>query len=180
MAGVGQSLCNTFDYVWARFTARLEDLDDAEYLWEPVGACWSIHEDGQGIWRMDGVGVDLPPAEPPPITTIAWRIGHVAGMAIGGFASMAFGDGSLTVGNLSVPGRAAQVPEYCAEHYRAWRDGIGAVDEDRWWQPLGEKWGPYKEDSTVDLVLHVLDEVAHHGGEIGLLRDLFVRREQLI
>jgi hypothetical protein len=31
----------------------------------------------------------------------------------------------------------------------------------------------------VDLVLHVLDEVIHHGAEVGLLRDLYLRRDQL-
>jgi hypothetical protein len=33
--------------------------------------------------------------------------------------------------------------------------------------------GPYAESNTVDLALHVLDEVVHHGAEIGLLRDLY-------
>jgi hypothetical protein len=31
----------------------------------------------------------------------------------------------------------------------------------------------------VDLALHVLDEVVHHAAEVGLLRDLYVRRRQL-
>jgi hypothetical protein len=31
----------------------------------------------------------------------------------------------------------------------------------------------------VDLVLHVLDEVVHHGAEVGLLRDLYLRRDRL-
>jgi hypothetical protein len=36
MAGVGASVCGAFDVVWERFTGRIEGLDDAEYLWEPV------------------------------------------------------------------------------------------------------------------------------------------------
>jgi len=176
MAGVGESLCTTFDYVWDRFTARLVGLDDAEYLWQPVDGCWSIHRDMDGLWRLDGVGED---ADPAPITTIAWRVGHLAGTALGGFANWMFGDGSLTVAELSCPGEANEVPGFCAENYRVWRDGIGAIGEDRWWEPLGPKWGPYADSSSVDLVLHVLDEVIHHGAEVGLLRDLYLRRDQL-
>ena len=176
MAGVGESLCTTFDYVWDRFTSRLQGLDDDEYLWQPVDGCWSIHRDADGIWRLDGVGED---ADPAPITTIAWRVGHVAATALGGFANWMFGDGALTAADLSVPGEASEVPGFCAENYTVWRDGIGAIGEDRWWEPLGPKWGPYADSNSVDLVLHVLDEVVHHGAEVGLLRDLYLRRDRL-
>ena len=35
------------------------------------------------------------------------------------------------------------------------------------------------ESNTVDLALHVLDEVIHHGAEVSLLRDLFSCRDSL-
>ena len=178
MAGVGASVCGAFDVVWERFTGRIEGLDDAEYLWEPVAGCWSIRPDDQGRWRIDGADGG-PPSDPPPLTTIAWRIGHLAGVAMGGFANWLFEDGSLGVAAISFPGRAAEVPRFCQTNYRAWRDGIGSIDEAGWFEPLGPKWGPYEESNTLDLALHVLDEVDHHGAEVGLLRDLYVRRDQL-
>jgi hypothetical protein len=179
MSEIGASLCTAFDGAWAHFTGRLEGLDDAEYLWEPVQGCWSIRENEDGRWRIDGAGGHAPTPDPPPVTTIAWRVGHIAGMALGGFASQLFGDGSLTVERILFPGRAAEVSRFCDRSYRQWRDGIAAVDEERWWQPLGPRWHPYEESNTVDLALHVLDEVVHHGAEVGLLRDLYVRRHQL-
>jgi hypothetical protein len=90
-----------------------------------------------------------------------------------------FGDGALTAADLSVPGEASEVPGFCAENYTVWRDGIGAIGEDRWWESLGPKWGRYADSNSVDLVLHVLDEVVHHGAEVGLLRDLYLRRDRL-
>jgi hypothetical protein len=33
--------------------------------------------------------------------------------------------------------------------------------------------------TTFQLALHVLDEIVHHGGEIGVLRDLFRQRSSL-
>lgn len=44
---------------------------------------------------------------------------------------------------------------------------------------VGAIVGPYAEANTVDLVLHVLDEVIHHGAEVGLLRDLYSHRSTL-
>lgn len=171
-------MCAAYDVVWERFTARIEGLDDAEYLWEPVVGCWSIRPDDQGRWRIDGADGGTS-SDPPPFTTIAWRIGHLAGVALGGFANWLFEDGSLSVHAISFPGRAAEVPQFCQANYRAWRDGIGAIDEAGWFEPLGAKWGPYAQDTTLDLALHVLDEVDHHGAEVGLLRDLYLRRDQL-
>jgi hypothetical protein len=34
--------------------------------------------------------------------------------------------------------------------------------------------------STFDLALHVFDEIVHHGGEIGVLRDLYRQRSSLL
>jgi len=42
-------------------------------------------------------------------------------------------------------------------------------------QPLRPKGGPYANDSMAALALHVSRETMHHGGEIGVLRDLYLR-----
>jgi hypothetical protein len=162
----------TFDYVWERFSTRLDGLDDDEYFWEPVAGCWSLRPTGAGEWALDGGGGGGPAPSPAPITTIAWRIGHVAGMAVGGFADRLFGDGRLV---LRYPPTAGAVPAFLADNYRVWRDGIGALDDDGWAKPLGDAWGPYAQESHAGLALHVLDEVVHHAAEIGLLRDLYAQ-----
>jgi hypothetical protein len=40
---------------------------------------------------------------------------------------------------------------------------------------LGPAWGPFAKDSWAALVIHAMDEIVHHGAEIGLLRDLYLR-----
>lgn len=47
-----------------------------------------------GRWRLDGGGGGGPAPDPVPVTTIAWRLGHAGGMAVGGFADRRFGDGT--------------------------------------------------------------------------------------
>jgi hypothetical protein len=100
-------------------------------------------------------------------------------MAVGGFASRLFGDGSLTTARISFPPGADAVPGFLDGHYRAWRTGMAGLSPDGWAAPLGPSWGPYAESNMVDLALHVLDEVVHHGAEVGLLRDLFAHRAAL-
>ena len=109
----------------------------------------------------------------------AWRLGHLGGIAVGGFASRRFGHGTLTTGQLSFPSQAAAVPGFLDEHYRTWRSGLAGLSSAQWAAPLGPSWGPYAEDNTIDLALHVLDEVIHHGAEVGLLRDLYSQRSSL-
>jgi len=52
VTNIGESVVSTFDFVWNRLTARLSDLADDEYFWEPAGGCWSLRRDrtGSGAW----------------------------------------------------------------------------------------------------------------------------------
>jgi len=168
-----QSIITTFDYVWDRLSSRLADLSDDEYFWEPVAGCWSLRQGDDGRWRLDGGGGGGPAPQPVPVTTIAWRIGHLGGLALGGFANRRFGDGDLTVETLNFPGTSAFVDTFLAEHYEAWREGLEELNESGWNAPLGPSWGRFAEANTVDLALHVLDEMVHHGAEVGVLRDLW-------
>jgi hypothetical protein len=176
---IAGSLITAFDYVWDRLTGRVAGLTDEEYFWEPVAGCWSLRQGGDGGWRLDGGGGGGPAPDPVPVTTIAWRLGHLGGMAVGGFADQRFGDGTLTTDQIAFAATAADVPAFLDEHYRNWRAGLTELTPEEWTAPLGPAWGPYAESNTVDLALHVLDEVIHHGAEVGLLRDLYSQRSSL-
>jgi len=63
--------------------------------------------------------------------------------------------------------------------YRDWREGIGGIEEQGWWRPIGSAFGLYAKDSTVDLTPHVFDAIVHHGAEVGVLRDLYRQRGEL-
>jgi len=53
---------------------RLDGLTDDEYLWEPVPGAWSIHPQPDGTATVD---FEYPEPQPAPVTTIAWRLGHI-------------------------------------------------------------------------------------------------------
>lgn len=50
-----------------------------------MAGCWSLRQGRNGQWQLDGGGGPAP--DPAPVTTIAWRLGQLGGMAVGGFAT---------------------------------------------------------------------------------------------
>jgi hypothetical protein len=180
MADVSDSIIRAFDFVWERLTGRLAGLSDDEYFWEPVPGAWSVRQGPDGRWQLDGGGGGGPAPDPVPVTTIAWRLGHLGGLCLGGFADRRFGSGALRPRQLEFPSEAGMVEEFLDQHFETWRGGLVDLTEEGWDEPLGESWGPYAEANTIDLALHVLDEVVHHGGEVGVLRDLYPHRSLLL
>lgn len=149
---------------------RLAGLTDDEYLWEPAPDSWSIRADENGRAAFD---LQRPAPEPPPVTTIAWRLCHVAFHVLGFRASTHFGDGSLTADTASLPVTAEGGLAALHEHFHTWRKGVLALDDAALGQPMGEAEGPWGERPMATLILHVNREVMHHGAEIALLRDLY-------
>lgn len=159
---------------------RLErDLTDEAYLWEPVPGCWSLRRRGQevgpdgggaGDWVMD---YRYPEPEPAPVTTIAWRLGHLAIGIFGERDSAHFGDGSVSYQTTDWPPTAAGGLALLDEHHDAWIAHLREADPSRFTAPCGPAEGPFAEHPFVELVLHLNREALHHGAEILLLLDLF-------
>jgi len=159
------------DFHWkSLLRPRLEGLTDDEYFWEPVPDCWSIRSVGDGGFTADWA---WPAPEPPPFTTIAWRLAHIAGPVLGFRASSHFGDGSLTLETIAWPGSAVEALAFLDRSYAAWQDGVGGLDEAGLARPIGPAEGPWRDHSMAALILHINREVLHHGAEVCLLRDLY-------
>ncbi|MBE1611510.1 DinB family protein [Actinopolymorpha pittospori] len=159
------------DFAWERLWNRLAGLTDEEYLWEPVPDSWTIrrHEDGS-------VAVDssVLPLEPPPFTTLAWRIAHVTDVLGAERTATWFGLTPLAGEEPGPPQVDAKAALAALEHAHAsWRRRLDALDEEALARPMGKIAGPYGEQDGSAFALHILDELIHHGAEIGVVRDLF-------
>jgi hypothetical protein len=156
-----------------RLDSRLDGLTDDELFWAPVEAeTWSVRRDDSAPsgWQIDYA---WPVPDPPPLTTIAWRLVHLAnGNWI--YWEHAFGPGERMFPDLAVPGTAAEARAYWRASRVPVTDWLAtARDAD-----LDEVRPSHDGEarSAGELVLVLTDEQAHHGAEIGVLRDLYRAR----
>ncbi len=153
---------------YERLRSRLEGLTDEEYRWEPVPGMWSVSEVG-GRWLVD----DNPDAPAPtPVTTIAWRLWHIASSCLADYGSH-LGPWPLAVQGKEWYPDVTSALTALDVAWHAFHERIHALGETGVQRPLGPDWGPFAENSWADLVTHAADELAHHGAEVGLLRDLY-------
>jgi hypothetical protein len=171
-------LLDQFDfYLRAHLVPRLEGLDDEEYFWEPAPGCWSILEGPNGCELQQS----WPEPDPPPMTTIGWRLAHISASNIGTRANALFGANEIPDGvtfndprfTPPIPSSAADAVAQLHQVWRQWRNGVAALGDARLLSPIGPAGGMFADDPFAALVLHVSRETMHHGGEIGVLRDLY-------
>jgi uncharacterized damage-inducible protein DinB len=155
------------DYAHGRLVGRLAGLPVAEYLWEPVAGCWSVRAGEDGVFRAEKT---YPDPDPAPFTTIAWRVWHIADCLLS--YSDRFWEG-MDREDREWPGTPEAALAGLNREWDRFRGHVAAMDEAALGRPLGPAGGPYAKDSYHALVLHALDEVIHHGAEIGVLRDLY-------
>ena len=149
---------------------------------EPVDGCWSIRPGADGRFRTDGPATRHRPA---PLTTIAWRMTHIAVGCFTTRTSTFFPDPASAAvdadmfdprhGPDDLPHTAADGVALLHDAYRQWRDRIAALDDEAMRAPLGPKGGYFSAEPMAALIAHVNRETMHHGGEIGVLRDLYLR-----
>lgn len=160
----------------------LDGLTDDEYLWEPVPGCWSIRPRDQAITPMAAGGGDhvadfaFPEPEPAPVTTIAWRLGHLIVGVLGARNGIHFGGPPMDYGSYHWSPTAGPALAALDEVYAGWVAGVSALSAEDLERPIGEGEGPWAEHSYAELVLHIHREVIHHGAEVLLLRDLYRHR----
>ncbi len=174
-------LVSQLDWYWQnQMRPRLVGLTDEEYFWEPVAGCWSVRPRGQSraqkaVGSGDFVLEYGPEPEPPPVTTIAWRLAHIIVPVLAERSAAHFGGPATDFYAFEFAGTAEQALRQLDDAYATWITGVRRLGVDGLCQPCGPAEGPYAEYPLAALVLHVHREVLHHGAEIALLRDLYLR-----
>jgi hypothetical protein len=173
-------LVEQLDWHWrTQLRPRLDGLTDDEYRWEPVRGAWNVRPRGtataplaagRGNYTIDFA---LPEPEPPPVTTIAWRIGHLVVGVLGMRTAGHFAGPPVDYDSHEYPGNAAGALSQLDAAYAAWTAGVRGLGNEGLQQPCGPTEGPYAEAPMATLVLHINREVIHHGAEIAVLRDLY-------
>jgi hypothetical protein len=161
-------------------------MDDAEYLWEPVPECWTIRlVDGRWQGDVGPDGTEFSAPDPPPFTTIAWRLWHLGAADLPGWPPADVPDGpSFVTAWFQTPpscevgavGAADEAVALLDRNWERFATRVGQFSDEELAAPMGPAAGQWADASLHGLLLHVVDELIHHGAEVALLRDLYARR----
>jgi hypothetical protein len=176
-------LVDQLDWHWKRqLRPRLDGLTDEEYRWEPVPGAWNVRPRGTSTAPIAAgsgeftIDFAMPEPDPPPVTTIAWRLGHLLVGVFGARLASHFGGPLVDYASYDYPGHAANALARLDDAYAGWLAGVRGLGIDGLSQPCGPSEGPFADYPMAALVLHINREVLHHGAEIALLRDLYRSR----
>lgn len=169
-----EQLLEQLTWHWDSFVRpKLDGLTDDEYLWEPVPGAWNVHPAGDGTATIDFA---VPAPAPPPVTTIAWRLGHVIVGVFGARNASHFGGPPIGYDDFAWSPTADGALAQLDAVYRDWVAGVAALDDEGLARPVGPAEGPFADHPYTTLVLHIHREAIHHGAEVLLLRDLYRNR----
>lgn len=161
--------------------ARLDGLSDEEYLWEPVPGAWSVRRRGESVtagaygpgeWLLD---FDRGDPDPAPVTTIAWRIGHVAWCLAGRWEWTFGGRERPPEEILDFSPSAAPALDQLWSLTDKWLASVAAMTDEQLDKP-GFGQYPYGLDPRlpfIGIVWWTNREYIHHLAEVALLRDLW-------
>jgi hypothetical protein len=163
-------LLNLSNQAFDRLRARIDDLGDDEYFWEPAPDCWSVRPGADGTYRPDS---SVLPPQPAPITTIAWRLAHITDILAQERNATWLGLEPIVPDDLTAEPTATDAIARLERANTVWQQYLDAVSDEVLWQPVGPIGRVFAADTRVAFVLHEIDEVIHHGSEVALLRDLY-------
>jgi len=160
---------------------RLEGMRDEEFLWEPVAGMWSIRRradattssaHGPGEWVLD---LDRPEPSPAPLTTIAWRVGHLHSCFAGRW-EWTFGERRADPHDVvDFSPHASEAVAAMWGSIEAWRAGVAGLSDEQL-DTVGFGQYPHGLDPDLPIIGIVWwcnRELIHHLAEISLLRDLW-------
>jgi hypothetical protein len=166
---------------WRRqLRPRLVGLTDDEYFWQPVPDCWTVSRRGESSAPFSLGSGDFTwdfgrPRDPEPVTTIAWRLAHL----IVGFAETIgthLGGPPASVSTFHYAGTADEALRQLDHEYAEWIEAVRNLGPSGLARPQGPTQPPEFADAPMaKLILYMNLELIHHGAEVCLLRDLYLR-----
>lgn len=178
-----EQLTKQLDWHWHnQLRPRLEGLTDDEYVWEPVAGAWNVRPRGTSSAPVSvgsgdfAIDFAFPEPDRAPVTTIAWRLGHIVVGVLGMRNASHFGGPAMDYESFAYAGTAADALRQLDAVYAAWISGVRTLGEEGLERTCGEAEGAYSDWPMAALVLHINREVIHHGAEVALLRDVYANR----
>jgi DinB superfamily len=158
---------------WSYSRSVLDGIVEQEYFWEPAPLNWSVRRRetaSRGWGSGEFVCEDAwPPPEPLPITTIAWRVIHLAAWT-DIYRVFAFEDSRADLNDSEVPGDCFGGLAWLRRSQDQFMAAVDSLTDESMFEMRPAHWG--EAIPAARLVTSMLTEHVHHIAEIGVLRDL--------
>jgi hypothetical protein len=155
------------DEAYGSLLGSIEGLTDEEFLWEPVPGCWTVRLDTRDRWTLDYA---IPAPAPPPFTTIAWRLIHLATCKVM-YYEHAFGPAELTWDSLEIPHTFTDSTAMLKTGQQLLRNALDGLADADLEEERRTNWGDMWPTWRIFWVM--ISHDLGHGAEIGCLRDLY-------
>ena len=160
-------LAKEMDETWSMLSNWVDGLTDPEFFWEPVPGCWTVHTEENGHWIVD---YEKPSPDPSPLTTIAWKLDHLASCKIM-YYEYAFGEGKLDWKDITIPQSASEATSQLTEAQTKLRTKVDELHDEELERKCRTNWGEMWP--TWKIFWTMISHDLQHGAEIGCLRDLY-------
>jgi hypothetical protein len=160
---LGREMAEAYELI----RTRVDGLTNDEFWWEPVPGCWTVRRGEGERWAAD---YEIPDPAPSPFTTIAWRLVHVAECKLM-YHEYAFGDARLIWPDLDSPHTAAAAVRALEDGQALLVRDLESLDDADLDRPRMTNWG--EEWPAWRIFWTMIHHDVHHGGEIGVVRDLY-------
>ncbi|MFC7546467.1 DinB family protein [Plantactinospora sp. GCM10030261] len=161
-----QLLCWQFDLTWSLFEYHLERLEPADFLWEPVTHCWTVHPDGAGHWRPDWADTEPEPVPVPTIGWISWHIGWWWTVTI----DHARGRTPRERTEVTYPGNGPNAVAWLRDLRTEWLAVLDHLSDADLHTPASFPWPKDSGLTVAHMVAWVNTELMKNAAEIGQLR----------
>jgi hypothetical protein len=151
---------------WDGLSRSLVGLTDKEFYWQPAENIWTIWQDEEGKWIMDYAD---PEPDPPPFTTIGWRLVHTAACKWM-YYEYAFGQATLDWEDLEIPNTAEGAFAWLESGHKKLIGELEQLSDADLNDLRKTNWG--EEWPTWRIFWAMIYHDTHHGAEISCLRDL--------
>jgi DinB superfamily len=152
MGSSRDDLIGLFEYVWQRFSDRMDGLTDAEWKWEPIAD--------------DRV-------------TLRWRLQHITEFLRAERNGPWLGLAAEPTGEPPGPATSAAAAMWdVSTAYAKWHGLLSETTDESLGELIGSAGGRYGDATRRAFALHIIDELVHHTAEAALLRDMYAGHSQ--
>ena len=167
MGAAVELLARTMSETFHDMRSRLHGLTEDEFFWAPVPESWTVFRDERGRWDHH---YDEPEPEPAPFTTLAWRLTHLA-MCKVMYHEHAFGPARMTWETIETPSTPEAALDMLDTGHALLTEDLAELADGDLERPVSTNWG--ETWPAWRIFWTMIHHDAHHGGEIGVLRDLY-------